>query len=194
MAVLVAVLLSLLHLTAAHFTVQYPWWRGDAFADDASEWIWPCANISQDTSANNRTAWPLTGGSVSMHVSHPFAFTYINLGLGNTVTNFNISLLGDFNQTGNGSFCLPQVGRAALAQAGIVAGTNASLQFVQISHTGNALYNEKEAATNTTAAAASGTASAAAQTSSQTGAASGLGAVPAFVALAAVVVATALVA
>lgn len=76
-----------------------------------------------------------------MHVSHPFAFTYINLGLGNTVTNFNISLLGDFNQTGNGSFCLPQVGRAALAQAGIVAGTNASLQFVQISHTGNALYN-----------------------------------------------------
>lgn len=31
-----------LHLAAAHFAINYPYWRGDSFQDPASQWIRPC--------------------------------------------------------------------------------------------------------------------------------------------------------
>lgn len=37
--------------------------------------------------------------------SHPWATTYVNLALGANATNFNISLVPGFNQTGPGVFC-----------------------------------------------------------------------------------------
>ncbi|KAF2136225.1 uncharacterized protein K452DRAFT_322545 [Aplosporella prunicola CBS 121167] len=161
---------NLLTLVSAHFTIQYPTWRGDSFADGASQWIWPCANANQTLASEvNRTTWPLTGGSLRMHVSHPWALTYINLGLAvgsggdneathskrqatdgngsdtlaaNAVPSFDTSLLAVFNQTGNGTFCLPEVGRAALAGLeGVKDGVNATIQVIQIAHGGNALYN-----------------------------------------------------
>ncbi len=99
------------------------------------------ANVDQTTSAENRTEWPLTGGSIALDVSHPWALTYVNLGLGNNVTSFNITLVPGFNQTGNGTFCWPEVGTAALAELGVTEGQNASLQIIQLSTRGNALYN-----------------------------------------------------
>ena len=75
-----------------------------------------------------------------MRPSHPWALTYINLGLGNNVTNFNISLVESYNQTGNGSWCIPEL-NSRLTDLGIPAGTNASIQFIQLSHSGSALYN-----------------------------------------------------
>ncbi|KAF2834085.1 hypothetical protein M501DRAFT_937620 [Patellaria atrata CBS 101060] len=134
-------LLSLLTLTSAHFRVDYPYWRGDSFEEPASQWIWPCANVNQTESANNRTAWPLTGGSISLEVHHPWALTYVNLGIGNEVTSFETSLLTGFNQTGNGTFCLRELGGMSLADLGIEEGTNATLQFIQASGSGSALYN-----------------------------------------------------
>ncbi|KAK3078819.1 hypothetical protein LTS18_006544 [Coniosporium uncinatum] len=128
-------------LASAHFTVNYPYWRGSSFDEGKSQWSWPCANVTQELSANNRTAWPLTGGSLNLRVSHPWAYTYVTLGLGNEVTSFNVSLLDHFNQTGNGTFCIPQLGAAQLAELGVQEGTNASLQVVQINEHGNALYN-----------------------------------------------------
>ena len=104
------------------------------------------ANVSETT---NRTAWTTTGGSLRLHVGHHWALTYVNLGLGNNVTNFNISLVDHFNQTGNGTFCLKETGKAQLAaglsgagyDAKSVDGVSATLQVIQISTTGAALYN-----------------------------------------------------
>jgi hypothetical protein len=29
-------------IATAHFSIQYPQWRGDSFATGASQWIYPC--------------------------------------------------------------------------------------------------------------------------------------------------------
>ena len=112
----------------------------------------PGANINETSSMSNRTQWPVTGGSVSINGSHAHALTYVNLGLGTNVTNFNITLVDNLNQTGAGEFCLKNAGQAAL-EAGLKAagysgfddkrldGLPASVQVVQLGHSGSALYN-----------------------------------------------------
>jgi hypothetical protein len=69
------------------------------------------------------------------------AHTYVNLGLGNEVTGFNISLVEGFNQTGNGTFCWSKTGQAVFKSLNLSEGQNASIQVIQISHSGAALYN-----------------------------------------------------
>lgn len=156
------ILLTCLQLVSAHFSIDYPYWRGDSFTAPASQYNRPCkssptnakpicpqhltiytpsgAGVNQSLSNTNRTLWPLTGGSVVLHVSHPWAITYVNLGLGgDNTTTFNISLVPNFNQTGNGTFCLPAI---KLPSNVVVSnGTQASLQVIQIGETGSSLYN-----------------------------------------------------
>lgn len=163
------ILVTCLQLVSAHFSIDYPYWRGDSFAEPASQYNRPCksfpslsppppliqnqfaspylttytrtgAGVNQSLSNTNRTLWPLTGGSVVLHVSHPWAITYVNLGLGgDNTTVFNISLVPNFNQTGNGTFCLPAI---KLPSNVVVSnGTQASLQVIQIGETGSSLYN-----------------------------------------------------
>lgn len=88
----------------------------------------------------NRTEWPLDGGSVLFNPSHEWAITYVNLGLGSDDSViFNISLVEGFNQTGNGTFCFPKI---RIPQGlGLTAGSNASIQVVQLTELGSALYN-----------------------------------------------------
>lgn len=95
--------------------------------------------MNQSESANNRTLWPLGGGALVFTPGHDFAQTYVNLGLGNDVTRFNITLAAPFNQTGNGTFCFP--GFTLPAGSGVQEGVNASIQVIQLSHNGGALYN-----------------------------------------------------
>jgi hypothetical protein len=76
----------------------------------------------------------------------------VNLGLGTNVTNFNISLVENLNQTAAGVLCLKETGRANL-EKGLKAagysgfedqrlnGLEASLQVIQLGHSGSALYN-----------------------------------------------------
>ncbi|KAI9705326.1 MAG: hypothetical protein M1820_005156 [Bogoriella megaspora] len=133
--------LALASCCSAHFHLNYPEWRADSLSlDNASQWIWPCANISQ-TPSTPRTPWPLTGGSILLNNSHSSALTYINLGLGDEVTTFNTSFIAALNQTASGSLCLPSVGGAELAELGVREGTNASLQVVTVNDQGNSLYN-----------------------------------------------------
>ena len=159
------ILLTCLQLVSAHFSINYPYWRGDSFTAPASQYNRPCkssplntksiyieaplsnqrytspgAGVNQSLSNTNRTLWPLTGGSVVLQVSHPWAITYVNLGLGgDNTTVFNISLVPNFNQTGNGTFCLPAI---KLPKDLVVSnGTQASLQVIQIGETGSSLYN-----------------------------------------------------
>lgn len=98
-------LLALASTASAHFRLLQPIWRGDSFTAPASQWVYPCANINATTDAANRTQWPLTGGSVVFNGSHPWATTYVNLALGSSGVNFNITLVPGFNQTGPGVFC-----------------------------------------------------------------------------------------
>lgn len=110
------------------------------------------ANVNETTDVANRTQWPLTGGSVSINGSHSSALTYVNLGLGTNVTNFNISLVENLNQTGAGVFCLKEAGRSNLEEGLIAAGYSgfdderlngleATVQVIQLGHSGSALYN-----------------------------------------------------
>jgi hypothetical protein len=90
---------------------------------------------------STRTAWPPTGGSIKLDVHHQWAPTYINIGIGSNVTSFNISLVHHFNQTGNGTICLSQVGREQLSKLSLPDGTNATIQVIQASTSGSSLYN-----------------------------------------------------
>ncbi|KAF2396882.1 hypothetical protein EJ06DRAFT_533604 [Trichodelitschia bisporula] len=142
LATLLPLSVALLPFASAHFRLNYPPWRGDSFATGASQWIYPCANVSQDASNNNRTLWPLDGGSVIFAGSHPHALTTVNLALGEVGNSFNVSIIPLFNQTGNGTFCVPKVGTGALkGLAGVTEGAKASIQVIQISTSGAALYN-----------------------------------------------------
>ncbi|PGH31223.1 hypothetical protein GX50_06008 [[Emmonsia] crescens] len=124
----------LLQLVSAHFSVKYPFWRGNSYS---TQWTRPCGGVNVTT---NRTEWPLDGGSVLFNPSHEWAITYVNLGLGSDDSViFNISLVEGFNQTGNGTFCFPKI---RIPQGlGLTAGSNASIQVVQLTELGSALYN-----------------------------------------------------
>ncbi|PZD30953.1 hypothetical protein A1F97_09990, partial [Pyrenophora tritici-repentis] len=149
---------TLLALTAlstganAHFRLLEPIWRGSSFDAPASQYIYPCANVNETTDAANRTQWPTTGGSLIINGSHAHAFTYVNLALGSNATNFNITLLPVFNQTGAGIFCTKETGKSQLDAAFKAAGYSgtgdqrlegmlASVQVVQLGTRGSALYN-----------------------------------------------------
>ncbi len=72
--------------------------------------------------------------------SHIWAYTFVNLAIGgDNTTNFNITLVDGFNQTGNGTFCFPRIALPADLQ--VSEGTNASIQVVQVNERGSALYN-----------------------------------------------------
>jgi len=121
---------------SAHFSVTYPYWRGDSFP---TQWTYPCGGVNQSVSDTNRTAWPLDGGSLVFKPTHPNAQTFVNLGLGGNVTRLNITLVPTFNQTGNGTFCFKKL--TLPSGLDIQEGTNASIQVIQLSENGGALYN-----------------------------------------------------
>ncbi|TRX95051.1 hypothetical protein FHL15_004136 [Xylaria flabelliformis] len=136
-----AVILSLfavIGLVSAHFAVEYPAWRSDSLAENTtySQWDYPCAGVPYG--AGNKTEWPLEGGSVVLDLHHPWTYLYINLGLGENATNFNISLTPQLlNVTGSGNFCIP----ALSIPAAVADGQEASLQVVTNGESGSALYN-----------------------------------------------------
>lgn len=99
----------------------------------------PGANVNQ-TAETNRTLWPLTGGSVTLDLHHPWTYVFINLGLGTDYPSPSISLTPEFlNTTGNGTLCLPVV--PIPASANVTDGQNATIQIVTLGETGSALYN-----------------------------------------------------
>ncbi|KAI1004724.1 hypothetical protein K3495_g3491 [Podosphaera aphanis] len=135
----VSSLLFLASLATAHFTIQYPEARGNAFAEGASQRIYPCANVNS-TSESPRTLWPIEGGPVSMKLYHSWTYLFVNLGLGSDNLRFNISLTPNLlNETGKGSFCLPKL----TLPSGLVPeeGQNASLQVVAVGKKGDAFYS-----------------------------------------------------
>ncbi|KAK3985066.1 hypothetical protein QBC44DRAFT_405686 [Cladorrhinum sp. PSN332] len=134
--------LATAQLATAHFGLEYPTWRDDTLGAGAnsnySQWEWPCAGVPGNL--GNRTDWPLSGGSVKLDLHHKWTYIFINLGIGENVSSFNISLTDPFwNSTGNGTLCIPKL--TLPANLPIQDGTLASIQAVTIGETGNALYN-----------------------------------------------------
>lgn len=83
-----------------------------------------------------------------MNGSHDWALTYVNLGLGTNVSSFNITLIENLNVT-KGVVCFKEAGKEALAKGlkdsnitmEAMEGMHATVQVIQISHTGASLYN-----------------------------------------------------
>ncbi|KAI1163224.1 hypothetical protein F5B18DRAFT_651948 [Nemania serpens] len=131
-------LFAAVELVSAHFGVVHPPWRADSLAENTtySQWNYPCAGVPYG--AGNKTEWPIEGGSVALDLHHPWSYLYINLGLGENSTNFNISLTPDLlNVTGRGDFCIPVLP----VPIPVADGQNATIQFVTNGQSGSALYN-----------------------------------------------------
>ncbi|KAK6499665.1 hypothetical protein TWF481_010028 [Arthrobotrys musiformis] len=121
----------------AHYSIDYPTWRADSFEEPYDQWLRPCAGAN---TTQNRTVWPLDGGSLVLGLHHSFDYIFVNLGLGTEVASFNISLTPNFlNNTGNGTLCLPKIPIPAGIE--ITDGQNASIQVVTVGKSGSALYN-----------------------------------------------------
>ncbi|KAK2599933.1 hypothetical protein QQS21_005317 [Conoideocrella luteorostrata] len=125
---------------SAHFGIQYPSWRFDTLSEEGekkySQWTYPCAGVPSKT--GNVTDWPVGGGSLKLDLHHPWTYVFVNLGLGENVTNFNVSLTPEFwNVTGKGSLCVEKVSVPVDVQDGALA----SLQVVTVGEGGSALYN-----------------------------------------------------
>ncbi|EWC48338.1 hypothetical protein DRE_02107 [Drechslerella stenobrocha 248] len=128
---------ALAQAVQAHFTLNHPAWRGDSFEAPASQWLRPCAGIN---ATNNRTEWPLDGGSISLKLGHAFDYVFVNLGLGAEAATFNISLTPNFfNSTGNGTLCIPKLPLPSTVT--VTDGQLASLQIVAMGSAGNSMYN-----------------------------------------------------
>ncbi|OIW23826.1 hypothetical protein CONLIGDRAFT_111078 [Coniochaeta ligniaria NRRL 30616] len=146
MALSTLALIVTAQLASAHFAIEYPEWRADSLTNDSySQYTWP-------SSSGNRTDWPLTGGSLKLDLHHPWTYVFVNLGIGENVTNFNYTLTQNFwNETGNGTLCVPTL--PLPANLAVTDGTQASIQVVTLGDKGNALYNCADITFRATAAA-----------------------------------------
>lgn len=158
---LVATALAAAHGASAHYALTYPEWRADTLAEDAdagySQWTYPCKSpppplthhaqsltslfvpgAGADYGAGNVTDWPLDGGSLKLELHHAWTYVFVNLGLGQNTTNFNVSLTPEFwNTTGKGTLCVQKLP----VPIDVENGTLATLQVVTTSASGSALYN-----------------------------------------------------
>ncbi|KAL1843560.1 hypothetical protein VTK73DRAFT_2812 [Phialemonium thermophilum] len=133
-------LLGAAHLVAAHFSIEYPVWRADTLNGDEaySQWLYPCGGVPGN--AENRTDWPLSGGSLKLDLHHPWTYIFVNLGIGANVTNFNYTLTPQFwNETGKGTLCVPELPLPDDLKPN--DGDEASIQVVTLGESGSALYN-----------------------------------------------------
>ncbi|KAL1901051.1 hypothetical protein Sste5346_002118 [Sporothrix stenoceras] len=128
-------------VASAHFQIEYPTWRADSLTNASySQYVFPCAGVPQDVANANRTDWPATGGSLSLDLHHPWTYVFINIGLGENVTNFNYSLTPSFwNETGSGVLCVPHLDLPVGLEP--ADGQKATIQVVTLGESGSALYN-----------------------------------------------------
>ncbi|KHN94664.1 uncharacterized protein MAM_07419 [Metarhizium album ARSEF 1941] len=132
--------LAAVHGATAHFGLKYPPWRADTLSAEGeakyTQWKYPCAGV--DYKAGKVTDWPLKGGPLELDLHHAWSYVFVNLGLGENATNFNVSLTPQFwNVTGKGTVCVDKLPVPIDVQDGAMA----SLQVVTTSASGAALYN-----------------------------------------------------
>ncbi|EEP81153.1 hypothetical protein UREG_05995 [Uncinocarpus reesii 1704] len=130
---------SLFSLSAAHFVLVEPTPRG--FSEDELS-NFPCGGQSV---SDSRTKVSLNDPkiSIALEMGHDQTAVQVLLGLGNDPgSNFNITLVPTFRQTGLGDFCLPEVSlQEQLMGVGLEDGMNATLQVVTNGDPTGGLYN-----------------------------------------------------
>lgn len=97
--------------------------------------------------STNRTAWPTTGGALSLIPIHAFDLMTVNIVLGNSINEnqdsnpYNVPMVPLFNQTGaNSTFCIPKIKIPKKIASQVHAGVNATIQVVMLTATNAALY------------------------------------------------------
>ncbi len=99
------------------------------------------AGVPSGVAGSNRTDWSISGGSLKLDLHHPWTYIFVNVGLGENVTNFNFTLTQGamWNETGNGTLCMPSLA----LPSGLTPsdGQHATLQVVTLGASGQALYN-----------------------------------------------------
>ncbi|KAI4194523.1 MAG: hypothetical protein LQ346_003663 [Caloplaca aetnensis] len=135
-------------LSSAHFTLDSPPARG--FDDDALG-TFPCGG--QNSVANKRTPFPLSGGSIQLTMGHDRSAVQVLIALGNEATGaFNTVLVPTTQEEGIGQFCLSDV--QIPESLGVQDGDNATIQVVTNGDPTGGLYNCADitfSSTNTTA-------------------------------------------
>ncbi|EWZ86896.1 hypothetical protein BFJ68_g6769 [Fusarium oxysporum] len=134
--------LATVQAVSAHFGLVFPPWRADTLSEEGEErynqWEQPCARV--DFNKKNLTDWPLDGGALTLDLHHEWTYIFVNLGLGENSTNFNISLTPEFlNATNSGTLFIDKLELPSDVKP--KDGDIASIQVVTVGDTGNALYN-----------------------------------------------------
>ncbi|PWW75754.1 hypothetical protein C7212DRAFT_201800 [Tuber magnatum] len=131
-------------LVNGHFTVIYPQQRG--FSYD-TQFQFPC-KFPLSPPTTNRSQWPTNGGALSFIPIHAFGLTTINIALGSNIDEkilsnpYNVPMVPLFNQTGaNSTFCLPKIKIPKKIAGDVDDGINATIQVIQLTGTGAALYS-----------------------------------------------------
>jgi hypothetical protein len=126
--------LSLLPVSFAHFTLNWPKARG--FNDDL-EGNFPCG--SYNDVQQQRTDFPIGGGPLQLNLGHEQTNVAVYMAVGtNPGTGFSVVMRPQFQVTGLGDFCIGQVG--VPSGLNITDGTPASIQVVTNAHTAGGLY------------------------------------------------------
>ncbi|RGP74892.1 expression library immunization antigen 1 [Fusarium longipes] len=134
--------LATVQAVSAHFGLVFPTWRADTLSEENedryNQWTYPCAGV--DYNKKNLTDWPLEGGSLTLDLHHEWSYIFVNLGLGENTTNFNISLTPEFlNATNSGTLFIEEL--ALPSSVKVSDGDLASIQVVTVGDSGSALYN-----------------------------------------------------
>ncbi|KAL8784114.1 MAG: hypothetical protein Q9213_004173 [Squamulea squamosa] len=128
--------LSLLaSIVSAHFTLDFPKARE---ADEEQQGTFPCGGGG--AVSNERTAWPIAGGSIQLTLEHSHSAVQALLAVGNDPgSNFNVVLVPTIQEQGIGKFCLSDV--KIPENLGLRDGDNATIQVVTDSEATGGLYH-----------------------------------------------------
>jgi hypothetical protein len=123
--------LSLLPVSLAHFTLDWPKSRG---ASETTAENFPCGGYND---VGQRTDFPISGGPLQLKMGHDLTNVAVYLAVGsNPGSSFNTVLRPQFVVTGLGDFCIGQVN----VPGNLSDGTQATIQVVSNAHGGGGLY------------------------------------------------------
>jgi len=125
--------LSLLPVSLAHFTLNWPESRG---SDESTAENFPCGGYSD---VGERTDFPINGGPLQLEMGHDQTNVAVYMAIGSDPgTAFNIVVRPQFVVTGLGPFCIGELN--VPMSANVSDGTQATIQVVSNAHGGGGLY------------------------------------------------------
>jgi nascent polypeptide-associated complex subunit beta len=126
--------LSLLPISLAHFTLDWPSSRGK---DENTAENFPCGGY--DTEQSQRTDFPVSGGPLQLNMGHDQTNVAVYMAIGaNPGSGFSVVMRPQFQVQGLGNFCIGQI--SVPSGVNVSDGTQASIQVVSNAHSGGGLY------------------------------------------------------